>query len=643
MAQPKKQNNPAPKPAAATTRSTTPPKASAPKVVKKSMDTLVLLSIILGVIAFLLYANTLNLGYALDDFTVIKNNSIVTKGISAIPEILATPYRRGWFITNNDLYRPLSLVMFAAEYQFGGGEPGAGHLMNILVYAGCVIMLFRFVYRFFDGQKVVVAFIAALLFAVHPVHTEVVANIKSRDELLCFFFAFLSLNVYLKYMKSGKMQQLLLASLCFMLSYLSKETVISFLFVIPFVFFMYRNENRQRSIFITASAVLVTVAFLAVRFAVLRHYDANTSSEVSFIDNFLTVPPSQSARFATAILILGKYLQLLVVPAPLMCDYCFNSIPFVTFGNVWVIISLLAYLAMSAFGIYRLIKKPKDPYAFAILFFLSTIALFSNIPFLIGAAMAERFIFFASVGFCMVIALLVEQFLVKKDITTFSDVTGGKVLAVLVPVAAIFAFLTVGRNADWADNYTLFKADVPKNENNSRLNYYLGTEIVATLVKSEGNPVRRRELIDEAIPYLRKSLAIYPEYTDANASLGDAFFQIGQYDSAEYYDKRSLATNPKFTVAINNLAGVYFMQKQYGKALEVCRKAIVLNPNYVNAYSNMGLCYMNLRQFDSSLFSLYKAISLDPSFKSAYENMALTYRAIGNADSVRKYEALAKP
>ncbi|NDC42627.1 MAG: tetratricopeptide repeat protein, partial [Chitinophagia bacterium] len=176
----------------------------------------------------------------------------------------------------------------------------------------------------------------------------------------------------------------------------------------------------------------------------------------------------------------------------------------------------------------------------------------------------------------------------------------------------------------------------------------LGTEIVATLVKEEANPERRKQLINEAIPYLRKSLSIYPEYTDGNASLGDAFFQLAMmgrpelYDSAEYYDKRSLATNPNFTVAINNLAGVYFMQKQYPKALEVCRKAVQLNPGYVNAYTNLGLCYMNLGRMDSALYSLYKAVSIDPSFKQAYANLALTYKAMGNADSVRKYDALSK-
>ncbi|NDC42906.1 MAG: hypothetical protein EBZ77_15375, partial [Chitinophagia bacterium] len=447
MAQTKKQPVPAPKPAskpAAATKAATPTQQPA--------NPLLLIGLALAGIAVLAYINTLGLGYALDDFTVIKNNSIVTKGISAIPEILSTPYRRGWFITTNDLYRPLSLVMFATEWQLGGGEPGAGHFMNVLVYAGSVFFLFTFLHRFFEGKRLVAATVATLLFALHPLHTEVVANIKSRDELLCFFFAFASLNVYLNYMTHGKTQQLLLASLLFFLSFLSKETVISFLFVIPFVFVAYHNSNKTRTIAISISAVVVTILFLALRFAVLRSYNANTTSEVSFIDNFLTKAPNAASGFATEVLILGQYLLQLVVPNPLVCDYCYNSIPYATIGNVWVIASLVAYLALAVTGIYRLVKFRKDPYAFAILFFLSTLALFSNIPFLIGAAKAERFLFFASAGFCLAIALLLEQLVLRATETGMPQLRDGKVLAFVVPVALIFGGITMGRNGDWADN-----------------------------------------------------------------------------------------------------------------------------------------------------------------------------------------------
>ncbi|MBC7553502.1 MAG: tetratricopeptide repeat protein, partial [Taibaiella sp.] len=310
------------------------------------------------------------------------------------------------------------------------------------------------------------------------------------------------------------------------------------------------------------------------------------------------------------------------------------------FGNVWVLLSLAVYAFLAVFSVMRLIKNNKDPFAFGILFFLSTIALFSNIVFIIGAPMAERFAFFAPVGFCLVIALLIEKFLLGEGAAASEIFKNTKVLAILVPVALVFGYVVANRNTEWLDNVTLFRADVPKAPEDARLNYYLGTELVATNAKKEGNPAVKKEIIAEAMVYLKKSLSVYPDYTDANASLGDAYFCVAQYDSAEYYDKKSLATNPKFTIAINNLAGVYFMTQKYEKALEVCQKAVILNPGYVNAFANIGLCYIRLGKFDSSIAVLQKAIAMDPTFTSAYENIVIAFRAVGKPDSVKKYQDL---
>src|SRR6185437_14769362 len=136
------------------------------------------LALLLGVFSILVYANTIRNGYVLDDSSVITENTIVVKGISAIPELLTTPYRRGFFVTSNDLYRPLSLVMLAVEYEFFGMNPAPNHFINTLFFAGCVILLFFFLDKLFERKRTAVAFIAALLFAAHPIHTEVVANIK---------------------------------------------------------------------------------------------------------------------------------------------------------------------------------------------------------------------------------------------------------------------------------------------------------------------------------------------------------------------------------------------------------------------------------------------------------------------------------
>jgi protein O-mannosyl-transferase len=617
---------------------------------KKGISTTVKLAFLLGILSFLVYANTLKNQYALDDFNVIKENTIVTKGASAIWEIFSTPYRRGWFITSNDMYRPLSLVMFAVEYQLSDGKPALGHFMNVLLFAGCVILLFLFLDSLFEKKKPVVAFIAALLFALHPIHTEVVANIKSRDEILCFFFAFLSLNVFVKYLDTGKIKHLALGCLCFFLSLLSKETVITFLGIIPLIFFFYRNENKKRAAYITGGAFAMAVLFLIIRVSILVEFHANNAADVSFIDNMLSGAPTAAARLATETEILGKYILLLFLPYPLVCDYSYNSIPFTGFGNPWVLLSLAAYGLLGFFSVRGLIKSKKNPFVFAAFFFLASISLFSNIPFLIGTPMAERFLFFGSVGFCLAIALAIEKWILRTDNAGLPLLTSSAVIGVAGIIGVIYCVITVNRNSDWYDNLSLFKADINKSPNDSRLAYYYGTELV-TVATHEGNPAVSKQELEDGITNLRKSLAIYHigvqlyhiiNYENALSELGNAFFHTNQNDSAEIYDKEALEINPKSSITLNNLAGVYFVTKKYPLALEVCKKSIELNPKYVDAYSNQGLCFLHMGRADSSLFYLYKAMSINPDFKGTYDNFVLTYKALKQPDSVRKYEALAK-
>lgn len=280
---------------------------------KKEFPLHLILALLLGLISFLVYANTIKNGFALDDFHSVKDNVYVNKGVSAIPSIFATPYLRE---VDNDFYRPLSLVSFAIEKSLWGINPGAQHLVNIILFAICVTALFFFLDDMFGGKKTAVIFMACLLFACHPIHTEVVANIKSRDEILCFLFAFLSLGMFLKYEQRGKIQHFILGCATLLLSYLSKETVVVLLGIVPLVFFFYRKENRKRSIYISIGTVAITVLFLFIRHAVLSKYNANNYAHTPFVMNPLADPHiSFSSR--------PSYR---VVHIRLLCPLAFNTL-----------------------------------------------------------------------------------------------------------------------------------------------------------------------------------------------------------------------------------------------------------------------------------------------------------------------------
>jgi hypothetical protein len=513
----------------------------------------------------------------------------------------------------------------------------------VLLFAGCVILLFLFLDQLFDQKRTSAVFIASLLFALHPIHTEVVANIKSRDELLCFFFAFLCLNVFMKYVRSGKINQLIWGSFCFFLALLSKETVITFLAVIPLIFFFYRNENKKRSIYITISVVFTAIIFLSVRFSVLYSYQAHYISDLDFIDNALSKQGlSPESRIATAILILGYNIKLLFVPYPLLSDYSYNTIPFTHFSDPLVLLTLCVYIFLAIFSIKSLFKNRKDPYAFGILFFLITISLFSNIPFLIGTTMGERLLFFPSVGFCLSVAFLIEKSLSKTTEKSLGIMKNKRIAGIIIPICLVYAILTIDRNGYWLDNYTLYTADAKKSPNNSKLNYLVGYELQKNMINKENDPINKKKLIEEGIEYFKKAINIYPEYTAAHTILGYLYYLDSKSDSAEVYDKRAIALDPKNSDAMNNLACVYFSNKLYPEAIELYKNASEIKPDFVDAYANIGICKLNTHEYDSAIFYSKKALSLDHSYKKSYVVLATTYKITGNTDSAKKYEALGK-
>lgn len=638
--QPQRQTPPPPqRPNPASVQRTAPqPKPAEPKPerskIKLSLN--VKISLLLALITFIVYANTLQNGFVLDDQMVYSKNTIVTQGFQGIPELLKTPRLKGFAYLKNENYRPLSLSMFAVEVGLFGVNATAAHFFNILFFMGCVVLLFLFVDKLFEGQKKVVAAITAFLFAVHPIHTEVVANIKSLDEIFCFFFAFLALNAFVIYMRQGKIWQMLAGLLALFCSFLSKETVITFLGIIPIVFYLYVNNDKKRAIFMSAGAMVIAGIYLVIRNAILSDYGASTSA-VEFIDNALVGAPNLASRLATAIYTLGMYVKLLIIPFPLSSDYGFRTIPYYTFGNIWVLLSIIIYVGTGVIGLYRLIKYRKDPWAFAIVFFMATIALFTNVFFLMGSAMGERFLFFASVGFCMIVALAIEKWLIKSEITVPELAKNKLVLAVLVIIGVAFSGLTFARNADWKSNVDLFRTDLSRMPENTRLNYYYGNELAENTFREEKDTAKQKAVLREAVACLKKSIEIYYKYTDAHTELGTAYLNLGMNDSAIKEFKVAISQSPYQSIAANNLGTVYLRTGQYREAIDAYKLAIQIKADFVQAYCNMGTCYMNLKKFDSAALVLNQCLALDPNYVEGFMQLGLTYYFDNKFDKAEPY------
>jgi tetratricopeptide (TPR) repeat protein len=332
---------------------------------------------------------------------------------------------------------------------------------------------------------------------------------------------------------------------------------------------------------------------------------------------------------------------MMVWPTNLLCNYSINTIPFATWSNGWVLLSLGAYLSLIALAIYRLTKNLKDYWALSIVYFLCSIALFSNIPFLIGAIFAERFAFFASVGICIALPVTIEYLVLKINKGKMPAMDRIMSWQALFPVLAIFIGMTVTRNPDWADNYTLYKNDAEKAQVNSWLWYDLGNELVTSIFEQSTSPAAQQRALLESIPALNKSVAIYPDYAKSHSDLSNAYIRLKKLDSAEYHARLAIKFDPRDQVAVNNLAAVYFNTARFSDALELCKKTVAMKPDFVNGYYNIGVCFFNIHEPDSALVYFKKTYAMAPDCKDAIVSIASTYKALDKPDSFAKYDALA--
>jgi tetratricopeptide (TPR) repeat protein len=633
QAQPQAQPQPkaaTPKPAV---KATPAPK---PQSEKKGVSIGVLCAI-LAVVSFLLYANTLMNDFVMDDVMVLKDNRIVLKGFDGVMELFQTPHMYGYLTIPNDLYRPFSLVMFAIEYELFELSPTGYHLFNILWFAGAVVMFFLFLDKFFDRKKTLIAFIGALIFAVHPIHTEVVANIKSRDEIMSFFFAFLAMNLFINYMKKGSMLQLVLGSVAMFLSFISKETSFTLIPVIGLLFFFYINDDRKRAIFILGGTLLAAAIFWGIRTSVLNEYNANQpGAAVEFIDNALSAL-SGVEKFATEVVVMGLYLKLMFIPHPLLSTYSFNSIATSSLADWRFWLSLLAYGFIIYVAITRFIKNKRDPWAFAIIFYLASLSLFSNFPFLMGAELAERFAFFASVGFCLAAGLALEKWVIHGQADNMGFIKNGKVLAILAPLCLLFAGLTIARNTNWKSEYALYSADVANSPNDARLHHNLATAIAETVYPKETDTTKLRSWDEMSLMHLRRALEIYPTYADANVEMGRIYDRQKQYDSALKYNKRALELNPTNATAINNLGSIYLTSGRWAESIPYFKRAAEVNPNFKYAYLNLGKAYGALKIYDSAIMNYHKLLAVDPSYADAVMEIATNFFYMQRYDSSEYY------
>ncbi len=631
----------------------------------------------IALLSILLYINTVSFKYALDDGLLITDNSLTKKGLKGIPQILTKDSFYGVFGENSKTlveggrYRPLSQVVFAIEYQFFGFNPLIGHLLNIILYSLLCILLFKTLKKIFDESKDIqwfrsVAFIATLLFAVHPLHTEVVANIKGSDELFSLIFSLLALYFSVKYVQDNKTVQLIAVFSFFMLGLLSKESAVTFLAVIPLTVFVFGDANIKKYLRLAIPLFAALLIFIIVRFAVVGFGGGSKTANDLMNNPFLGT--DTVSRYATIMLTWGKYLLLLFFPQPLTHDYYPKQIPVVGIADIRAILPFLIYIVLGIFAVIKIFKK--NIIAYGILFFLITFSISSNIVFNIGTFMNERFMFAPSIGFTLIIAYLLtksDRFIKKeKDFKTFATIF-------IIIVCSLFSIKTFTRNFAWKDSYTLFTTDVETSVNSAKCNVAAG-EVIIKSINDKTSDVEKIQKLNLAKEHLKKGISIYPEFSIGIVYLGYCQHLLREYEDARITLEKVLIMNPKNKDAINyinydahecykvnnfkqaalnfktlikytdsaefklNLADIFEAMNHADSSLVILNGIIKSNPQNDKAYNKIGEIYGRLfNDLEKSLSYTLTAYKLNPKNPDNAKNLGLIYGIKGNYKESLKY------
>ena len=571
--------------------------------------------LLLVFLAVILYANSYGHDYAYDDLAVLKENRFVKKGTDGIGDILRTQYFEGYDPnTNARAYRPVSLITYAFEYEYFGLDPKVHHFVNIFLYALTAVVLFLALLRLLYRHHWLLAFMTTLLFVVHPVHVDVVANIKSRDELLGFLNFCIALLFLLRDLDKPSLANKLLSFIFYFLALASKESLLTTIACLPLVLYFFRDLSWSTILKKCLPYAGIFVLFMLIRASVIGTAEQN-SSPITFLDNPILAATSYGERVGTNVIALGLYLQTLVFPYKLSCDYSYNSIPVTGLGNPMVLLYLLVYAGL----IFVAVKgfKKKNIFSFCILWFLITISIVSSVFIMSSNAYADRFLYTPSLAVCLAAAFALYKLAGLAGLQNMMPTIRPNMLlagGLLLVVTALFVMKTINYVPVWKNDMTLFAYNLKVNPQNARMHKNYGGEMVIqamamrndTSVLRSGDTATINRLARNGIVELEKAQAIYNRDAVAYIHAANAHIILGNFPEAEKNLRSALAIDYNNRFGNMSLGYVLYTTARYKEAAEYWER---ISPEVRNSSDNYNLYLAYFMLGDQQRANYYKQLS----------------------------------
>lgn len=553
---------------AAPTESSTP--AKRPRALQRDYFPLYS-AIAVVVVALLVYANALQNGLVLDDRWVLLDNPLVSR-LDGLWRAFAAPY---WpAIQQAGQYRPLVVGSFAVDWAISGSDPRWYHAVNVLWHALASLMVWVLFRRLISPAG---ALAGALLFAVHPVHVEAVANVVGRSECMATVFV---IGALLLHDRGNAM-----AAVLFALALASKESAIVFLGLAAAWDLLLRSDVRTeiwKRRWLYAGYAVVVVVYAATLAMVFR-------------GSALVIPASTwygattAERLLTVASVIPHYIRLLVVPFELSADYNPRVITLAQHLTAPVLtgILLLVVLLVSAVVAWRRSRMT----LFALGWIAIALSPVSNVLFASGIVLAERTLYLPSVGFALLGGILLEYSARKRMNLT---------LVAAAVVLVLMAARSWTRTPVWKDNRTLVLTTMEDHPESYKGHQQAGG-ILLQLRDTAGStreyaiaarlfdrdPYFYREVAEaslrrndfrKAIAMLDTAIRLMPSHPSPWLRLGDAHYHLGEFDQAIVAARRGYELGPDSSRALVLVAVSALALGQPGIAIEAYRTGIREHP-----------------------------------------------------------------
>ena len=530
--------------------------------------------------------NTLQNGFVYDDTHQVLENPWI-RDWRHLPNIFTTSV---WdFIpgATSNYYRPMMHVIYLFAYQLFGPAPWGFHLVSIVLHIAVSLLVFLLARDLVAAPRqagpsaALSGFLAALLFATHPIHTEVVAWIAAVPELSYSFFLLLSFSWYLR-SGDGERGALSLSVASYFLAALCKEPALLLPILLVLYDLSYGRWPGKLPVFLRRYAPFLAAAGL---YLVLRSW---------VLGGLSPFEPHIRMGFwgyvINAFPVFSQYLEKLIIPVDLNFYHVFH--PIASLLEPRGIRSLLMAAAFIAAAVLSF-RKDK-PVFFSLSLIVVPLLPALYLPAVGMNAFSEHHLYLPSFGFVMLVAQA------HSRLRQIRPLLASLLAVVMLGTAVLYASGTVKRNAVWRDEYTLYTETLKRSPDAAQIHYNLGI-----VLEEQGR-------IQEAIDAYLRAIELSPRFERPYTNLGILYAKQGRPDDALQVFRRATELGPANAEARNNLGNVLADLNRLEEAVAEYRTALGLSPSNADAHFNLGNVYARMGRVSEAVREYQKVLELAP-------------------------------